>query len=82
MNAAKVSGSKRLQRVQRLLAKGGWHSTRDIVSEAQVCAVNSCVAELRDGGAEIECKIFTDHTGERRFYYRMTKTAEETDGTK
>lgn len=67
MRAASLAKSKRLQRVDRLLADGGWHSTREIIQEAQVCAVNSVVAELRENGRGIECR----QRG-RYWYYRRT----------
>ncbi len=58
MKAARLDTSPRLQRVYECLLDGGWHSTRDIVRRADVCAVNSCVAELRDprSGFEIETR--------------------------
>ena len=55
MNSASLSTSKRLQRVATLLSDGREHSTRDIMRGANVCAVNSCVAELRDNGRDIVC---------------------------
>ena len=75
MHAARIGHSPRLRRVHRLLSDGSWHTTREIVQGAQVCAVNSCVAELREAGAEIACKVFTDEKKQRRFHYRMTKSA-------
>ena len=56
MKAARLDRSDRLQRVLDALADGGDHSTRDLIIEAEVCAVNSCVAELRDQGHAIECR--------------------------
>ena len=47
--------------------------------DAHVCAVNSCVSELRVNGCEIECQqavVF----GERLFYYRLMKA--EREGTR
>mgnify|MGYP006270469785 CR=1 FL=1 len=74
MNAAPLS-SPRLQRVLRVLADGKPHTTRSIVRKACVCAVNACVAELRQHGAVIVCE--TRHVGgKRRFYYTMTKGPE------
>lgn len=55
MHAATMT-SERLQRVKRLLSDGKPHSTRDIMRRAHVCAINSCVAELRQRGAEITCE--------------------------
>ena len=66
MHAARIEKSARLQRVAELLATGREFSTREISLGAQVCAVNSCIAELRDNGLRIHC--------ERRgsqWFYRM-----------
>lgn len=56
MNSARLDRSPRLKRVHALLADGAWHSTRAIVDGAKVCAVNSCIAELRDNGCWIETR--------------------------
>jgi hypothetical protein len=55
MRAARLAHSARLQRVAELLAGGRRYSTLDIVLLAGVCAVNSCVAELRANGLAIKC---------------------------
>lgn len=55
MHSATLDRSERLQRVADLLADGREHSTLDIVVGARVCAVNSCVAELRENGHQITC---------------------------
>lgn len=47
MRAANIANSPRLQRVLGVLFDGEWHSTRTIIRRADVCAVNSCVAELK-----------------------------------
>lgn len=77
MHAADPHTSPRLQRVLSLLADQAEHSTMDICRGAEVCAVNSCVAELRHAGAEIVCTIKTlrAHDGARRriWFYRMTR---------
>lgn len=71
MNAASLS-SPRLQRVLAVLADGAPHTTRQIVRRAHVMAVNACMAELRQHGAEILC--VARFIGARRlFYYTMTK---------
>lgn len=67
MHAARVERSERLKRVLELLADGAWHSTLDIVRNAGVCAVNSCVAELRANGCTIICR----RVGKERFEYRL-----------
>lgn len=56
MRSARLARSPRLQRVLALLADGLPHSTRQIIRDAQVCAVNSAVAELRDNGIPILCR--------------------------
>ena len=66
MNAARLAKSERLQRVLRVLADGQEHSTYEIVHAAQVCAVNSIVAELRDNGFKIACARRGD-----RWFYRL-----------
>ena len=60
--------SERLQRVLAVLTNyaPAELSTREIMRLANVCAVNSCIAELRENGIDIECK----QRG-RYFYYRL-----------
>lgn len=72
MHAAPLT-SDRLQRVLAVLRDGKRHTTRQIVRRANVCAVNSCIAELREHGAEIVCDVVRVKGGGRRFYYTMTK---------
>lgn len=55
MHAARLDASPRLQRVLDVLMTGRDLTTLDIVVEAGVCAVNSCVAELRANGYDIRC---------------------------
>jgi hypothetical protein len=55
MHAAKISNSKRLQRVAKLLRTGKIYSTWNIMQRAKVCAVSAVVSELRVGGMEIDC---------------------------
>lgn len=61
--------SPRLQRVLDFLRIRGLQgaTTREIVVGAEVCAVNSCIAELRDCGINIDC----DMEGTGRFRYRL-----------
>ena len=56
MHSAILAKSARLQRVYKLLQDGKRHTTRDIISKASVCAVNSICAELRQNGIQIECQ--------------------------
>lgn len=73
MHAANLSSSARLRRVLRVLCDGREHSTLDLIAEAQVCAVNSIVAELRANHVAIECRQVVDTSGERRWLYRLGK---------
>jgi len=66
MHAATLKNSDRLQRVLHLLEDGDEHSTLNIVTCAQVCAVSSIIAELRANGRQIHCRRDGD-----RWYYRM-----------
>jgi hypothetical protein len=67
MHAAKLS-SPRLKRFLNLLSNGGSYTTRDIIYQAHVCAVNSVAAELRQHGIGINC----ERKG-GRFYYSLGK---------
>ena len=55
MNSARLSKSKRLQRVAKLLKTGKPYSTMQIINKARVCAVNSIISELRQNGMNILC---------------------------
>lgn len=68
LHAARLDHSPRLQRVARYLAGGDWRSTRDIVAGADVCAVNSAIAELRANGLSVETRC----AGAGRYEYRRT----------
>src|SRR3989304_3301989 len=54
--SARLENSDRLQRALDVLLDGHPHTTRDIIIEADVCAVNSIVTELRGNGFIIECE--------------------------
>jgi hypothetical protein len=56
MNSAAMDKSERLIRVMGVLRDLKRHTTRDIIRKARVCAVNSCISELRDNGIAIECE--------------------------
>ena len=71
MKAARLENSARLKRVADLLADGREYSTLDIIMGAGVCAVNSCVAELRDIGFIITCR----REGNLWFYRQETVRA-------
>ena len=68
MNAASIEKSARLGRVLDLLSQGGEFTTLDIIRQAEVCAVNSIVAELRCNGFEINCQRRGD-----KWFYRLEK---------
>lgn len=53
---ARLGASDRLQRVYHYLSDGLPHTTRDIIRECDVCAVNTIISELRDNGLEIDCR--------------------------
>ena len=64
---ARFTESDRLQRVHYLLSDGAWHGTREIMIEADVCAVNTVIAELRANGFDIACRC----VGRGRYEYRL-----------
>jgi hypothetical protein len=68
MHAANIEKSERLVRVLDLLSQSGEFSTLDIIRQANVCAVNSIVAELRQNGFEINCQRRGD-----KWFYRLEK---------
>lgn len=69
MHNASLESSPRLQRtLEALLA--GERTTLEIAIEAQVCAVNSCIAELRECGFKISCRQ-SGGRGERVWLYRL-----------
>ena len=75
MRAARIERSSRLHRVAELLSDGRWYSTLDIIVGAGVCAVNSCVAELRANGLEIACR----RVGKERFEYRLIRAGADAE---
>lgn len=76
MNKAATMSSERLQRVSRLLSDGKPHSTREIMQRAHVCAISSCVFELRANGAEIICERHMIK-GKQLFFYTMLTPPDE-----
>lgn len=71
MHSASLKRSARLKRVDELLADGKEHTTMEIVTKAQVCAVNSIISELRANGRQITCR-----SEKHVWYYRRTDCAE------
>ena len=76
MHAASLDRSPRLQRVHALLSDGVERSTLEIIAKAKVCAVNSCVAELRANGCRIACRQEVA-AGKRTWLYRMILPGKE-----
>lgn len=76
MHSARLANSPRLRRVHDLLSDGAEHSTLEISIRAEVCAVNSCVAELRDQGADIHCRQTRSMSGKCLWLYRMVSPVE------
>ena len=71
MHAASLERSPRLQQVLELLLDGRERSTFEIIAGARVCAVNSCVAELRESGYRISCRQDRETSGARVWLYRL-----------
>ena len=67
IHSASLETSKRLQRVFAVLSDGRPHTTLDIISAARVCAVNSCVSEIRTNGYNVRC----EHKGVGLFEYTL-----------
>ncbi|AUC54271.1 hypothetical protein CDO87_14275 [Sagittula sp. P11] len=72
MNAASAIKSARLQRVLKVLSDGKEHSSLDLVRRAKAIAPGTCVSELRENGALIECTRRNGPNGPV-WYYKMTK---------
>ncbi|MEW5763691.1 MAG: hypothetical protein AB1824_01830 [Acidobacteriota bacterium] len=70
LKAARLRTSERLQRVDDLLSDGHEYSTLEIALSARVCAVNSCIAELRANGRSIRCR----RVGDLWYYRRVDVT--------
>ena len=72
---ANIATSPRLQRVLSALADGAEHTTREIITKADVCAVNTVISELRSNGFDITTR---DHgineNGSHVYSYRWPKT--------
>ena len=71
MHAARLADSPRLQRVLEVLSDGREHSTLEISQQARVCAVNSCIAELRENGKSISCRQEVTPLFGRVWLYRL-----------
>lgn len=69
-HSANVESSERLQRVLSFLQGRESATTREIMLCANVCAVNSCVSELRENGYAISCKYVDGN-----YSYTLDKTS-------
>lgn len=58
MHSATIDTSDRLMRVYNCLQSGP-KTTMEIIREAEVCAVNSIVSELRANGIKITCQCLS-----------------------
>lgn len=68
MHHAKLDKSARLQRVAKVLKQHKRPlSTMDIIKKANVCAVNSIIAELRANGMNIDCQ----RNGDAWYYHEV-----------
>lgn len=68
---AVLAKSPRLQRIWRILSDRGWHSTMEIQNRAVVCAVGSCISELRTNGLMIEQR-YTYSKGVKKSEYKLS----------
>ncbi len=79
MHHASLSSSPRLLRTLRVLQEAnGELTTYELSRKAEICAVNSVIAELRQNGAEITCRQAVVN-GQRRFFYNLIKSPEGYD---
>ncbi|WP_425099171.1 hypothetical protein [Tropicibacter sp. S64] len=76
MNNATLK-SARLQRVLKVLRDGKKHSSWEIMSRGKAPSPGTCVSELRQLGAKIDCKRETGPNGQPIWYYTMTKGPRE-----
>ena len=65
----------RLARVLGVLRDGRPHTTRELIERARVCAVNTCVSELRALGYEIECRSQGHAAGAHVYAYSLQEDA-------
>lgn len=72
MHYARLEASPRLQRLLAVLRRGGWWSTRALVTEADVCAINTAIDELRANAIAIETRC----TGRGKWEYRLKEAIE------
>ena len=74
MHAATLARSPRLRRVLEALERNpNGLTTRGLILEANVCAVNSCAAELRANGVAVSCEPVPGAKGV--YLYRLEEAA-------
>lgn len=76
---ADIKNSPRLQRLLQCLEAqpketGGWITTRSIIQQADICAVNSAVTELRCNGYTVDAR---KSKVENAWEYRLVRMAGE-----
>ncbi len=74
IHAARLETSPRLQRVRDFLVERGsmGATTLEIIRKADVCAVNTAVAELRACGLKIRCEYERETESRSRvFRYKL-----------
>lgn len=69
MHYARLENSPRLQRALAVLERGGRFTTRQLQTEAQLCAVNTAVDELRANGIDVRCEC----VGRGRYEYWIAR---------
>lgn len=73
MHAANVARSKRLQTFIKCLESGP-KTTREIIRETGLCAINSIAAECKANGVNIKCHYRgTTPDGGRVFEYQLVR---------
>lgn len=70
MHAGRVSSSERLTLILTELRKAGsiGMTTRQLITATGMCAINSCISEIRANGFEVRCTC--DGRKDRRMIYR------------
>lgn len=66
MHSARLENSERLQRVYQALLSGP-KTTMQLIQEANVCAVNSIISEIRNNNIPIRCECI----GKGRYRYSL-----------
>lgn len=66
MHSANIEKSARLQRVLNRLYEGP-ATTLELVRDANVCAVNSIISEIRNNGYQVDCSC----VGRGKFIYSL-----------